>query len=1179
MSWYTTGTIAVANGSTTVTGTGTAFVANVQVGFAFLGPDYSVYEVASITNDTALLLTGTGYRGANSSGQPYGIFQTQGIISALSAQVATLLQTFGPLRTALPDILAGVPLAKAWASQLTTTVDGTYYSANQYALNAASSATTASSASSSASSSATSATASATSASTSAGTATTQASNASSSATSASTSATAAATQAGNASTSATSATASAATATAALTSFKNTNYGALSSDPTARPDSSSMQAGDEYFNTAINAIKVYTGLAWIIPNALAAPQSEVFVQGTGAGTFTVGGTSITLANTYGTVNNIKVHFDASYQGVNQLSSLVGKVLTFTSPIPSGITNIFVDGGAYTMVATPASASVGVGQLASDTLGYFANTTSLVSSIGSSLVGWIQTGTGAVRRLLQDKARDTVSIADFGAIGDSTTNNNSFIQLALNSGATEVIVPASGIFAWDGSLTVPSNVTLKNGTLKVLSNTATILLNNSNSILDGVTVLGSINDTQYTNLVNGAASYFSGSSVTTDVNYSPVGTLGSANISGNLLTLGLFTDTGVSTTRVLSSKIPLDATKRYVIDIQKDFVSSGFVASQVNFRAYDVNGNLIVGSSALSVDANGIYQYILPTTYSLGNYLFLDNASFIEVSFAVTRVANQVGGNVCVFDMSKIQVYYLINDLASLSKVSYDNTFVVMLGGVNNTVKRCSFKNLVPTALEANNSVGAKILNNQIYNCLAGINATTTTNTTILGNHVEAYFQGLGQRAFRWKAFGGIDNPGLNVIGNTGIGYFWGFEMINSASLLPNINCTIKGNVAKSISAGFSFSGYVNSTISENSATIGQLGNYLLEFPQTNTGCLVTNNTLNSSCQHRACIGISGVGAYIAGSSNKITNNTIRSTLGIIATIGGTNTVDSYQGTVISGNIINYTATGVFSNIGGIAITNNTLIGGSTGSNDIFQARSALVVNAGSYVYEAVVYHNSIYDLDSYSVYGTAIRWFSVTNNTIKHGSNFCEAISLVPHQYAAMNFSCTLNSFDVLPTSTIPLIQLIGAFYTGSTYNISNNPTSLNGNATPYLSFLSQNNTSITRGSDVLNYTGTSPVTSNAFSFTVDTLKKGFYAVDMTVHNGDHNHSIFTNYVLIAGGGNTYTVNTFTAAQTATCGTVLVTATLSLSSGNIVCSGTTSGSPALVYYIIAIKPITNPVN
>jgi len=119
-------------------------------------------------------------------------------------------------------------------------------------VDAVSAATSATNAASSATASASSATAAASSAST----ASTQASNASTSASTAST-------QATNASNSATAAAASAASAASALDNFDDTYLGAKSSDPSVDNDGDALNAGDLYFNTSSNVLKVYNGSAW----------------------------------------------------------------------------------------------------------------------------------------------------------------------------------------------------------------------------------------------------------------------------------------------------------------------------------------------------------------------------------------------------------------------------------------------------------------------------------------------------------------------------------------------------------------------------------------------------------------------------------------------------------------------------------------------------------------------------------------------------------------------------------------------------------------------------------------------------------------------------------------------------------------------------------------------------
>ena len=96
MSWYRTGTIAVTNGSTTVTGTGTDFIDAVPIGSGLVGPDGRVYDVVSRASASTLTL-GSPYLGSTASGQAYAVFPTrdlgtlpdqlQAVISAMQATI------------------------------------------------------------------------------------------------------------------------------------------------------------------------------------------------------------------------------------------------------------------------------------------------------------------------------------------------------------------------------------------------------------------------------------------------------------------------------------------------------------------------------------------------------------------------------------------------------------------------------------------------------------------------------------------------------------------------------------------------------------------------------------------------------------------------------------------------------------------------------------------------------------------------------------------------------------------------------------------------------------------------------------------------------------------------------------------------------------------------------------
>ena len=115
----------------------------------------------------------------------------------------------------------------------------------------------------------------------------------------------------------------------------------------------------------------------------------------------------------------------------------------------------------------------------------------LAASTGSSLVGQIASGTGATARTVQSKLRESVSVKDFGAVGDGVTDDTAAFTAALNSGSAQVTY--SNIHAIT-SITIPANVTLRalatsNTTtcylVKLASSTSYAITLSSNSKLAG----------------------------------------------------------------------------------------------------------------------------------------------------------------------------------------------------------------------------------------------------------------------------------------------------------------------------------------------------------------------------------------------------------------------------------------------------------------------------------------------------------------------------------------------------------------------------------------------------------------------------------------------------------------------------------------------------------------------
>ena len=120
MSWYRTGTVAVTNGSKTVTGVGTLWTTAVNAGDAFalvdanLNPTGAWYEVESVTNNTTLVLK-QSYAGSTGSNKQYCVFNLVGNMTtpSFAQRLATFFASFQTLLdkpTSTPTAL-GIPVA------------------------------------------------------------------------------------------------------------------------------------------------------------------------------------------------------------------------------------------------------------------------------------------------------------------------------------------------------------------------------------------------------------------------------------------------------------------------------------------------------------------------------------------------------------------------------------------------------------------------------------------------------------------------------------------------------------------------------------------------------------------------------------------------------------------------------------------------------------------------------------------------------------------------------------------------------------------------------------------------------------------------------------------------------------------------------------------------------------
>lgn len=105
--------------------------------------------------------------------------------------------------------------------------------------------------------------------------------------------------------------------------------------------------------------------------------------------------------------------------------------------------------------------------------GVVATIAALGTSLGASLLGFIQSGTGAVLRSIQDKLRESVSGKDFGAVGDGIADDTAAVLAANALGKSLTLTDLKHLFNISTYLAggAPSHagdhITIRDGQIKV----------------------------------------------------------------------------------------------------------------------------------------------------------------------------------------------------------------------------------------------------------------------------------------------------------------------------------------------------------------------------------------------------------------------------------------------------------------------------------------------------------------------------------------------------------------------------------------------------------------------------------------------------------------------------------------------------------------------------------------
>lgn len=153
--------------------------------------------------------------------------------------------------------------------------------------------------------------------------------------------------------------------------------------------------------------------------------------------------------------------------------------------------------------------STGVTVWSEDDVDTAVSSAALAASGGSSLIGFLQAGTGAVTRTVQSKLRDVVSVKDFGAVGDGVTDDTAAIQAAIDAifaaGGGEVFFP-KGTYLVSAMLEMRNEVSLRGvgDESQILANTDIVTFGNTPATPSTQLVGVVVTDLYLRNTISGA---------------------------------------------------------------------------------------------------------------------------------------------------------------------------------------------------------------------------------------------------------------------------------------------------------------------------------------------------------------------------------------------------------------------------------------------------------------------------------------------------------------------------------------------------------------------------------------------------------------------------------------------------------------------------------------------------
>ena len=389
-----------------------------------------------------------------------------------------------------------------------------------------------------------------------------------------------------------------------------------------------------------------------------------------------------------------------------------------------------------------------------------------LGSTGASSVAFTQSGSGAVQRSVNTKLRETVSVKDFGAVGDGTTDDTAAIQLAFNAANNKTLLFNEGTYlvsksSSDYVLEVPSSISIvgTEGQVTIKLNAATgtaymlgratasshfsmegIILNGNSTVLTGIncngvhlpeaTVIKSKNNA-YLNLkdqgsaVGGKGIYANSSTFVSEINvendtFSNISTNAIQSYKGLQITVKDCYATGLLTSFTDLNPLPSGVNVRTKCTIKNNVAncSASFNSSHSVFSLLgddvECTGNKVTGGGVQIV-----VHDLAGNTLHLRNYVVSDNMLWNSLGNGITINQNSAtyGNN------SNAQVV-----------VSNNNIYSPALTGISVVGAYVGSGATLGSTVISGNTVVDGLTNTLVPDAAAGISLLGTVNTVVDSN-------------------------------------------------------------------------------------------------------------------------------------------------------------------------------------------------------------------------------------------------------------------------------------------------------------------------------------------------------------------------------------------------------------------------------------------------------------